>query len=108
MSLKKKMFFFILGLCLVYFLLFLLIDHFTLFHSRSKQKAVFAQKVASRVFKIIENEEKRIATLCYDWAVWDAMYAYVESPSREFEEESRLYREQIAAVERLLRSRGGG
>jgi signal transduction histidine kinase len=88
MSLKKKLFFFIMGLCLAYSLLFLLIDHFTLSHSRDKQKTVFAQKVASRMFKIIENEEKRIATLCYDWAVWDAMYAYVESPYREFEEES--------------------
>jgi len=88
MSLKKKLVFFILGLSLAFSLLFLLIDHFTLFHSRSEQKAVFAQKVASRVRQIIENEKKRIATLCYDWAAWDAMYAYAENPTKEFEEES--------------------
>ncbi len=88
MSLKKKLIFFIWGLSLAFSLLFLLIDHFTLHHSRSEQKVIFAGKVASRVFQIIENEKKRIATLCYDWAAWDAMYAYVERPSREFEEES--------------------
>jgi len=88
MSLKKKLIFFILGLSLAFSLLFLLIDHFTLFHSRSEQKAIFANKVASRVQQIIENEKKRIATLCYDWAAWDAMYAYIEHPSREFEAES--------------------
>ncbi len=88
MTLKKKLVFFILGLCLTYSLLFLMIDHFTLFHSRSEQKALFANKVVSRLHKVIENEEKRIATLCNDWAVWDAMYAYAENPSKEFEEES--------------------
>jgi len=31
-----------------------------------------------------------------------------EGMQQEFEEECRLYREQIAAVERLLRSREGG
>jgi hypothetical protein len=31
-----------------------------------------------------------------------------EGMQQEFEEECRLYREQIAAVERLLRSSGGG
>jgi len=88
MSLKKKLIFFILGLSLSFSLLFLLIDHFTLRHSRSKQKVIFAGKVASRVLQIVENEKMRIATLCNDWATWDAMYAYVEKPSREFEEES--------------------
>jgi signal transduction histidine kinase len=88
MSLKKKLIFFILALSLAFSILFLLIDHFTLFHSRSEQKAIFAKKVASRVQQIIENEKKRIATLCYDWAAWDAMYAYSEHPSREFEAES--------------------
>lgn len=88
MSLKKKLIFFILGLSLAFSILFLLIDHFTLFHSRSEQKTIFANKVASRVQQIIENEKKRIATLCYDWAAWDAMYAYIERPSREFEAES--------------------
>lgn len=88
MTLKKKLVFFILGLCASYFLLFMTIDHFTLFHSRSAQKTVFANKVLSRVLKVVESEEKRIATLCYDWAAWDAMYAYVEHPSKEFEDES--------------------
>lgn len=88
MSLKKKLIFFILGLSVAFSLLFLLIDRFTLRHSRSEQKVIFAGKVASRVFEIVENEKKRIATLCSDWAAWDAMYAYVEKPSREFEEDS--------------------
>lgn len=88
MSLKKKLIFFILGLSLSFSLLFLLIDHLVLSHSRGEQKVVFANKVASRVTQIVANEEKRIATLCFDWAAWDAMYAYVEKPSREFEAES--------------------
>lgn len=88
MSLKKKLIFFILGLSLSFSLLFLLIDRLTLRHSRNEQKAIFADKVASRVFQIVENEKTRIATLCNDWAAWDAMHAYAEKPSREFEEES--------------------
>ncbi|MDD8013064.1 MAG: CHASE4 domain-containing protein, partial [Acidobacteriota bacterium] len=85
---KKKLIFFILGMSVSLSLLFLLIDHFTLRHSRSEQKVIFAGKVASRLFQIVENEKRRIATLCYDWAAWDAMYIYAESPSPEFEEES--------------------
>ena len=88
MTLKKKLVFFILGLSLASSLIFLLIDQLTLSRARGEQKAVFAEKVASRVSQIVENEKTRIATLCYDWAAWDAMYAYVEKPSREFEEES--------------------
>lgn len=88
MTLKKKLVFFILGLSLASALIFLLIDHLTLSRARNKQKAVFAEKVVSRVTQIVENEKKRIATLCYDWAVWDAMYDYVQSPSADFEAES--------------------
>jgi signal transduction histidine kinase len=88
MTLKKKLIFFILGMSVSLSLLFLLIDHFTLRHSRSEQKVIFAGKVASRLFQIVENEKRRIATLCYDWAAWDAMYIYAESPAPEFEEES--------------------
>ncbi len=87
MTLKKKFIFFILGLGLLFSLLYLLANHLTVFHSQSEQKTVFARKVAWRLKQIIENEKKRIATLCADWAAWDSMYNYVGSPTREFERE---------------------
>jgi signal transduction histidine kinase len=88
MTLKKKIVFFIVGLGLVFSLLFLLFNHLTIYHSKNEQKNIFAAKVASRLSHVIANEKKRIATLCYDWAAWDAMYSYAENPSKEFEAES--------------------
>lgn len=88
MTLKKKIVFFIVGLGLAFSLLFLLFNHLTIYHSQNEQKNIFAAKVASRLSHVIANEKKRIATLCYDLAAWDAMYNYAEKPSKEFEEES--------------------
>ena len=85
---KKKIIFFIAGLGLVFFLLFLLFNHLTISHSENEQKNIFTAKVAQRLSHVIANEKKRIATLCYDWAAWDAMYNYSEKPSKEFEVES--------------------
>ena len=68
--------------------LFLLFNHLTISHSENEQKNIFAAKVASRLSHVMANEKKRIATLCYDWAAWDAMYDYAEKPTREFEAES--------------------
>lgn len=88
MTLKRKIVFFIFGLGLFFSILFLLSNHLTIYHSGNKQKNIFAAKVASRLSHLIANENKRIATLCYDWAAWDAMYVYAEKPSKEFETES--------------------
>jgi len=88
MTLKKKIIFFIAGLGLVFSLLFLLFNHLTISHSENEQKHIYTAKVAQRLSHAIANEKKRIATLCYDWAAWDAMYNYSEKPSKEFEVES--------------------
>lgn len=88
MILKKKIIFFIAGLGLVFSLLFLLFNHLTINHSENEQKIIFTTKVAQRLSHVIANEKKRIATLCNDWATWDAMYGYAEKPSKEFEAES--------------------
>lgn len=45
-------------------------------------------KVTSRVTQIIENEKKRIATLCSDWAAWDSMYDYIGNPTSKFLKEA--------------------
>jgi signal transduction histidine kinase len=88
MTLKKKIIFFIAGLGLFFSILFLLFNHLTIRHSEDEQKNIFTKKVAARLSHAIENEKKRIATLCGDWAAWDAMYGYAEKPSKEFETES--------------------
>ena len=88
MTLKKKLIFFIAGIGLVISLLFLLANHLTIFRSQTEQKTIFARKISSRVAQIVENEKKRIATLCTDWAAWDLMYKYIENPTREFEKEA--------------------
>ncbi|MBU4267462.1 MAG: HAMP domain-containing protein [Acidobacteria bacterium] len=88
MTLKKKIIFFIAGLGLVFSLLFLLFNHLTISHSKNEQKNIYTAKVAQRLSHVIANEKKRIATLCNDWATWDAMYGYAEKPSKEFEAES--------------------
>jgi len=88
MTLKKKIIFFIVGVGLAFSFLFFLSNHLTIHHSGDEQKAIFVSKVASRSVQAVENEKKRITTLCYDWAVWDAMYSYSEKPSMEFEAES--------------------
>jgi signal transduction histidine kinase len=88
MTLKKKMFWIVGGLGIFFSLLFLLANHLTVFHSQTEQKAILARKVASRVLQALETEKKRIGAICFDWAVWDAMYGYVEAPTREFESQS--------------------
>ncbi len=88
MPLKKKIIFFIVGLGIVFSLLFLFFNHLTIQHSRNEQKTIFAIKIASRLSHVIANENKRIKTLCGDWAVWDAMYSYTTRPSKEFEKDS--------------------
>jgi len=88
MTLKRKIVFFISGLGLVFSVLFLMSNHLTISHSKNDQQNIFAAKVASRVSHLIAGEKKRIATLCCDWATWDAMYGYAEKPSREFEADS--------------------
>ena len=85
MAVKKKIVFFIAGLGIVFSLLFLFFNHLTIHHSGNEQKNVFARKVASRLSHVIASENKRVATLCCDWAAWDAMYSYAEKPSKEFE-----------------------
>jgi len=88
MALKKKLLWIVGGLGLIFSLLFLLANHFTIFHSQTEQKAILARKVASRISQALENEKKRIGAICFDWAVWDIMYNYVESPTREFESQT--------------------
>ena len=88
MTLKKKIVFFIFGLGLIFSILFLMSNHLTISHSKNEQQNIFAAKVASRLAHLIANEKNRIATLCCDWATWDAMYNYSEKPSREFEADS--------------------
>ena len=88
MPLKKKIVFFIVGLGIVFSLLFLFFTHLTIQHSGDEQKSIFAAKIASRLAQVIANENKRIETLCGDWALWDAMYGYTTSPSREFEKDA--------------------
>ena len=88
MPLKKKIVFFIVGLGIVFSLLFLFFTHLTIQHSGDEQKSIFAAKIASRLAQVIANENKRIETLCGDWAFWDAMYSYTTSPSREFEKDA--------------------
>jgi signal transduction histidine kinase len=87
-TLKKKIIFFIAGLGLTFSLLFLWSNHLTIFHAQSEQKTIFAMKVASRVTQIVENEKKRIATLCSDWAAWDSMYDYIGNPTSKFIKEA--------------------
>ena len=88
MPLKNKIVVFIAGLGIVFSLLFLFFNHLTIQRSGNEQKGVFAGKISSRLSNVIANENKRIATLCYDWATWDAMYSYSEKPSKEFEADS--------------------
>jgi len=88
MALKKKLLWIVGGLGMIFSLLFLLADHFTIFHSQAEQKAILARKVTSRITQALENEKKRIGAICFDWAVWDIMYDYVGSPTREFESQS--------------------
>ncbi len=88
MTLKKKLVFFIAGSGIFFSILYLWLNHMTIFHSQSEQKRIFTSKVASRVSMVIENEKKRITTICFDWAAWDVMYAYAEKPTREFESQS--------------------
>jgi len=76
---------FIVGLGIVFSFLFLFFNHLTINHSGDEQKYIFAYKVASRLSHVIASENQRVATLCCDWATWDAMYGYAEKPSKEFE-----------------------
>jgi signal transduction histidine kinase len=88
MTLKKKMLWIVGGLGLIFSLLFLLANHFTIFHSQTKQKAILARKVTSRITQVIANERKRIGSICFNWAAWDVMYNYAEAPTMEFESQS--------------------
>jgi signal transduction histidine kinase len=88
MSLKKKLFFFIAGLGVVFSLLFLFFNHLTIRHSENEQKAIFARKIASRLSRLFANEGNRVETLCCDWACWDAMNSYSSAPSKEFERDA--------------------
>ena len=88
MSLKPKLALFIAAAGLVFSLSYVWLNHLTIYNSGVEQKHITTRKVASRVTEMVENEKKRIATICFDWAAWDMMYDYAEKPTREFESQS--------------------
>ena len=88
MSLKLKLALFIAAAGWVFSLSYVWLNHLTITHSGVEQKHITTRKVASRVAEMVENEKKRIATICFDWAAWDMMYDYAEKPTREFESQS--------------------
>jgi signal transduction histidine kinase len=88
MALKTKLALFIAGSGLVLSLSYIWLNHLTISHSVDEQKHILATKVATRAFEMVANEKKRIGTICFDWAAWDAMYDYADKPTREFESQS--------------------
>ena len=88
MALKLKLALFIAAAGLVFSLSYVWLNHLTISHSGVEQKHITTRKVASRVAEMVENEKKRIATICRDWSAWDMMYEYAEKPTREFESQS--------------------
>ncbi|MCU0235915.1 MAG: ATP-binding protein [Acidobacteria bacterium] len=88
MALKTKLALFIAGSGLVLSLSYLWLNHLTISHSLEEQKHILAMKVASRVFEMVASEKKRIGTICFDWAAWDAMFDYADRQTREFESQS--------------------
>ena len=88
MALKTKLALFIAGAGLIISLAFLWLNRLTITRSGNEQKHITTDKIASRVFEMVENEKKRIATICFNWAAWDVMYEYATKPTREFESQS--------------------
>ncbi len=87
-SIRAKLVHFISFMVLVSVGLFFLIGHFTIDRSRSQQKAIFTRQVIARIGAVLDAEMDRVAVLCQDWAVWDAMYEFVVRPSQDFRLES--------------------
>ncbi len=88
MALKPKLALFIATAGLIFSLSYVWLNHLTIHRSGVAQKHITTKKVASRVAEMVENERKRIATICFDWAAWDVMYEYATRPTREFESQS--------------------
>lgn len=88
MALKPKLALFIAAAGLVFSISYVWLNHMTIYRSGLEQKHITTAKVASRVSEMVENEKKRITTICFDWAAWDGMYEYATRPTREFESQS--------------------
>ncbi len=88
MSLKPKLALFIAAAGLVFSLSYVWLNHLTIHHSGVEQKHITTKKVATRVAEMVENEKKRITTICFDYAAWDVMYDYANRQTREFESQS--------------------
>ncbi len=88
MSLKSKLALFIAAAGLLFSLAYVALNQMTIRRSSTEQKHIMSAKVALRVHEMVENEKKRIATICFDWAAWDVMYEYATKPTREFESQS--------------------
>lgn len=93
MRLTKKIAFFILVICILFSLsFFLLYYHIILAGPVQEQKSLFAQKIITGAFCILDNETQRFLTFCEDWATWDSMYNYASQtePTGRFEKELDL------------------
>ena len=88
MALKPKLALFIAAAGLVFSISYVWLNHMTIYRSGLEQKHITTTKVASRVSEMVENEKKRIAAICFDWAAWDGTYEYATRPTREFESQS--------------------
>lgn len=60
----------------------------TILSDLKEQEKVFFEKLKKNLQEPLAFEEKNIAALCRDWAVWDRMIDYISHPSAEFEKKS--------------------
>lgn len=85
MTLTKKIFLFILLICVIFSSFYFLLFHQVIAVPIEEQKKVRAQKIAAGVLAVFDSEINRIDTLTKDWAMWDSMYSFSSKPTEAFE-----------------------
>jgi signal transduction histidine kinase len=85
MNLKKKLILLLIVAGIILAMLFYTSFYVIMPPSLDNQKNIFIETFKRKIDMALSIEKKNIAILCANWAEWESMAHYVESPSREFE-----------------------